>query len=77
MMSVMSAPNERTSDLRSRTGHQWQPAAPGIWSGRAAAVIARLRDLAPYAAFVVMPGGSLLALLWWLYRRQKRALGQA
>jgi len=38
-----------------------------------AAVFARkLRDLAPYAAIeLVLPGGSLMALLLWLYRRQK------
>ena len=30
---------------------------------------ARLRELAPYAALLAMPGGSLLALLLWLYRR--------
>jgi hypothetical protein len=33
---------------------------------------ARLRELAPYAAILVLPGGSLMALVWWLYRRQKR-----
>ena len=37
------------------------------------AVISRLRDLAPYAAIeLVLPGGSVIALLLWLYRRQKR-----
>jgi hypothetical protein len=37
------------------------------------AVVAKLRDLAPYAAIeLVLPGGSLMALLLWLYRRQKR-----
>jgi len=39
---------------------------------RAAAVVARLRELAPYAAIeLVLPGGSLMALLLWLYRRQR------
>jgi hypothetical protein len=33
---------------------------------------ARLRELAPYAAILVLPGGSLMALVLWLYRRQKR-----
>jgi hypothetical protein len=37
------------------------------------AVIARLREIAPYAALeLVLPGGSLMALLLWLYRRQKK-----
>ncbi len=39
----------------------------------AAALAARLRDLAPYAAIeLVLPGGSVVALLLWLYRRQKK-----
>ena len=33
---------------------------------------ARLRELAPYAAILILPGGSVMALLLWLYRRQKR-----
>lgn len=37
-----------------------------------AAVFAKLRSLAPYAAILALPGGSLMALLLWLYRRQKR-----
>jgi hypothetical protein len=43
------------------------------WSAHVAAVGARLRAIAPYAALeLVMPGGSLMAVLLWLYRRQKR-----
>jgi hypothetical protein len=34
---------------------------------------AKLKDLAPYAALeLVIPGGSVMALLLWLYRRQKK-----
>jgi len=41
----------------------------------AAAVAAKLRDLAPYAVLeLVLPGGSLMALLLWLYRRRGAAL---
>jgi hypothetical protein len=48
--------------------------APRKLSAYTTAVVAKLRDLAPYAAMeVVLPGGSLMALLLWLYRRQKRA----
>jgi hypothetical protein len=37
------------------------------------AVIAKLRNLAPYAALeLVMPGGSVMAILLWLYRRRKQ-----
>jgi hypothetical protein len=43
-------------------------------SAYTAVVVAKLRDLAPYAAIeLVLPGGSLIALLLWLYRRQKKA----
>ena len=42
------------------------------WSAYAAAVIARLKVLAPYALIeLVLPGGSVMALLLWLYRRRK------
>jgi hypothetical protein len=38
----------------------------------AAAIVTKLRDLAPYALIeLVLPGGSLMALLLWLYRRQR------
>jgi hypothetical protein len=43
------------------------------WSALAATVVARLRALAPCAAMLVLPGGSLMALLLWLYRRQRKA----
>jgi hypothetical protein len=36
------------------------------------AFLAKLKDLAPYAALeLIMPGGSVMALLLWLYRRRK------
>jgi hypothetical protein len=38
------------------------------------AVVGRLRDLAPYAVMeLILPGGSLMAVLLWLYRRHKKA----
>lgn len=41
----------------------------------AALAAAKLRQLAPYALMeLVMPGGSLMALLLWLYRRHGAAL---
>jgi hypothetical protein len=40
---------------------------------RSSAITAEsLRELAPYAAILVLPGGSLMALVLWLYRRQKK-----
>jgi len=46
------------------------------WIGYAAAVILRLRALAPYALIeLILPGGSVMALLLWLYRRRKSGIG--
>ncbi len=37
-----------------------------------AKAVAGLRELAPYAAIeLILPGGSLVALALWLYRRQR------
>jgi hypothetical protein len=42
----------------------------------AALVIGRLKALAPYALIeLILPGGSVMALLLWLYRRRKNAVG--
>jgi hypothetical protein len=49
--------------------HAERSAAPQRSSATAAA---RLRELAPYAAMLILPGGSVVALLLLLYRRQKR-----
>jgi hypothetical protein len=39
----------------------------------AAVAFAALKELAPYAAIeVLLPGGSLMALTLWFYRRRKR-----
>jgi hypothetical protein len=39
----------------------------------AAVVFARLKELAPYAAIeLVLPGGSVVALTLWFYRRRKK-----
>ena len=38
-----------------------------VWMTR---IFALLREIGPYAAIeLVLPGGSLIALLLWLYRR--------
>ena len=50
--------------------------APRKLGAHTAAVFAKLRELAPYAVIeLVLPGGSLMALLLWLYRRQKKVPG--
>ena len=58
-------------------GSDWREAgAVCNWSGSTAAVIGRLKALAPYALMeLVLPGGSLMALLLWLYRRRKNGIG--
>ena len=46
------------------------------WGAYAAAVIVRLKALAPYALIeLVVPGGSVMALLLWLYRRRSNGVG--
>jgi hypothetical protein len=46
------------------------------WAAYAAAVIVRFRALAPYALIeLILPGGSVVALLLWLYRRRKNGVG--
>jgi hypothetical protein len=53
--------------------HARTPSAPWQLRAYAAAVFAKLRDLAPYAAIeLILPGGSLLALSLWFYRRYKK-----
>jgi hypothetical protein len=43
----------------------------GAW---ATVVFARLKDLAPYALIeLLLPGGSVVALTLWFYRRRLRA----
>jgi hypothetical protein len=40
---------------------------------RAAIVVSRVRAVAPYALMeLILPGGSVMALLLWLYRRQTK-----
>jgi hypothetical protein len=61
---------------------QWRPSEMNMMSGKlkayAVAAVARLRILAPYAAIeLILPGGSVMALLLWLYRRQKKLPGFA
>jgi len=46
------------------------------WGGYAAAAYVRLKAVAPYALMeLVLPGGSVMALLLWFYRRRKNGVG--
>ena len=48
------------------------PVAPTL-TAYTAAVVAKLRAVAPYALLeLILPGGSMMALLLWLYRRQRK-----
>ena len=56
-------------------GVRWIPALRN-WGAYAVAVIVRFKALAPYALIeLILPGGSLMALLLWVYRRRKNGVG--
>ena len=68
-MSILKSPN--WPDAR------WAPVLAN-WIGYAAAVIVRFRALAPYVLIeLLLPGGSMMALLMWLYRRRENRVGFA
>jgi len=46
--------------------------APRVRSDHRAAAFTKIRESAPYAAMLVLPGGSVMALMLWVYRRQRR-----
>jgi len=47
--------------------------ARSMLAGWAARGLALVRSLGPYAAIeLLLPGGSVLAVLLWLYRRRRR-----
>ena len=51
---------------------RWTP-DPRWLSGWAAIAFARLKQLAPYALIeILLPGGSVVALTLWFYRRRKK-----
>jgi hypothetical protein len=48
------------------------------WGVYATAAYLRVKALAPYALIeLILPGGSVMALLLWLYRRRKMGLVSA
>lgn len=67
-LSILKRGQSRNGRRIGRRG----PMGPRV-SGYAGTVVAKLGQLGPYLLMVlVVPGGSLMALLLWLYRRQKR-----
>jgi hypothetical protein len=74
----MISPMESTSTFNPKQAPNcgryaaWAPALRKL-SAYAAAVVSKLRNVAPYAVIeLVLPGGSLIALALWFYRRQKK-----
>jgi hypothetical protein len=73
MMSAGESTTIFTHRLLANGGRDVLWSAARTLSSYTVAVVAKLRVLAPYAAMLVLPGGSLMALLLWLYRRQRKA----
>ena len=47
-------------------------------AGRIRAIWAVVKEFAPYAAIeLVLPGGTVLAILYWLFRRRRVGAGSA
>jgi len=68
-MSILKGKGAKWRDAR------W-PTARRNWGAHAASVIVRFKALAPYALIeLILPGGSLMALLLWVYRRRKNGVG--
>jgi hypothetical protein len=72
MTSAIISKSTLHTRLLPSCGPQKQRTLAGLSVGtRVAAVVRRLQDLAPYALMeLILPGGSVMALLLWLYRRQ-------
>jgi hypothetical protein len=72
MMSLLNTMSiVKRGQMRRWRDERWTPVLRH-WGRNAAAVIIKLKDLAPYALIeLVLPGGSAMALLLWLYRRRK------
>ena len=44
-----------------------------MWNRFTRVIVASVREFGPYAAIeLILPGGSLIALVLWLYRRQQK-----
>jgi hypothetical protein len=44
------------------------------WAAWMALAVAGLKEVGPYVAIeIILPGGTLIALLLWLYRRRQAA----
>jgi hypothetical protein len=64
----MTSAMESTSDFNARR----TPVTLKL-SAHTAVVVAKIRAVAPYALMeLILPGGSVMALLLWLYRRQRK-----
>jgi hypothetical protein len=73
MSAIESTPTLSSWQVFNPSRDTQQGRALRTWSAHTAAVVAKLREFAPYAAILVLPGGSVMALLLWFYRRQRKA----
>jgi hypothetical protein len=78
MSSIESAPTLDAGPMASDSRHaRWLP-GPRTFRACALSVMGKLRAVAPYAVIeLVLPGGSLMALLLWIYRRQRKVSARA
>src|ERR1700730_9663470 len=75
MHSMTNANSISVLKRANRRDARWTLALRNL-DGYAAAVIVRLKAVAPYALIeLVLPGGSVMALALWLYRRRKNGVG--
>ena len=68
------------TEVRSTDSFHWSATAASIIEGRDVIlmklkpILAILKELAPYAAIeLILPGGTIIAILLWLYRRRRAA----
>jgi hypothetical protein len=56
--------------------HYESTPALGNWIGYVTSLVMRFKSVAPYALIeLILPGGSVMAFLLWLYRRRKNRIG--
>jgi hypothetical protein len=70
--AASAAPTSKSVTASPRAGGVSSGKARGVLHGWMAAAIAGLKEFGPYVAIeLVLPGGSLIAILLWLHRRRR------
>lgn len=71
----MTSANSMSISSGANNGLERRTHALRNWRAVVAAAMVRAKALAPYAVIeLVLPGGSVMALLLWLYRRRKNGM---